>query len=123
MCFLVISVSKYLVFLIKGEMTVVLPGGLDYENINLYRLYVTVTDNTGLFSTETLWVEVVDVNEAPSLTNLPANLTLPEDFAGNADVYKLTGTDPDANYTLTYLIAPTPDDGAFYLDGKTSFTL
>ncbi|ASJ70624.1 tandem-95 repeat protein [Granulosicoccus antarcticus] len=63
----------------------------DFDNNNIYDLTVQVEDGAGLSATLGVTVNVVDVNEAPSLT--VSELWTTEGFTG--DIGMITFTDPD----------------------------
>jgi hypothetical protein len=103
-----------------GELTTV--GLLDFEETNSYVLAVTVTDDgsPSLASIASITVDILDVNEAPSLTNTTGG-------SGEVDqVYSgtigATGSDPDAGDTLTYEKVSGPAWLAIAPDGALSGT-
>ncbi|WMS88925.1 Ig-like domain-containing protein [Pleionea litopenaei] len=71
------------------------------ENVNFT---VVVADTTGLTDSQSFSVDVVDVNEAPSISSSPVT-TLEE---RNLYTYAVVATDPDANDVLTYSLPQGP---------------
>ncbi len=86
----------------SGKITVANPAPLDFETNSSLTVEVTVTDNgtPPLSDTETVTINLTNVNEAPVITALTR--TLPENPALNSLVETVIADDPDAGQTLTY---------------------
>lgn len=90
---------------VTGEISAPSNPGFDYENISQYLLEVTVDDGN-LTATETLTVNVIDVNEKPTFDNLPGLVYLPEDTLPSYVVYNLLSTDPEGDKVNYSLVSP-----------------
>ena len=80
---------------------------LDYETLNSYSLTVSVSDGT-LSITASLTITVTNINDAPYVTNLPANVTVIENDV-TAAVIDVNATDPDDN-NITFTLSGTGSD-------------
>ncbi len=94
-----------------GEITVTNPSAINYESATSFTLDVRVQDVGGLFSTQTVTINITDVNEAPTL-NPGGPYTVAENSANNTLVATMTASDPDAN-ALTWSITSGNDRGIF----------
>jgi T5SS/PEP-CTERM-associated repeat protein len=95
-------------------------GGLDYETQSSYDLVVIATDNT-LLKTETHFtVNVLDANEAPTITSGGGadvvNLAIDEN---TPFVTQVQASDPDAGNVPTFSIIGGADKDAFQIDVET----
>ncbi|MBF0294938.1 MAG: cadherin domain-containing protein [Magnetococcales bacterium] len=84
----------------SGTITVSDVAQMNYEVNKSFALSVTVKDPKGTTGTATVTINLTDVNEPPTATNLAAN----EAFAEDAAAFKLVPivvSDPDAGGTLT----------------------
>lgn len=79
----------------------------DYETLNSYSLTVSVSDGT-LSITASLTITVTNINDAPYVTNLPANVTVFENDV-TAAVIDVNATDPDDN-NITFTLSGTGSD-------------
>ena len=84
-------------------------GPIDYETTNTYELTVEVSDGL-LTDTATLTIDVVDVNGAPTLDDLQANV--PENAVANRLVTTVVRRDVDGD-ALTYSITGGNGAGDF----------
>ena len=84
------------------------PGSLDYETTSQYQLTVTVSDPDGLTDVQVVTVNILDVNEAPVIQNLPHSVTIAEDTAGNTAVYAVSTVDQEGD-GIVYTITPSSD--------------
>ncbi|MGD1928409.1 MAG: cadherin-like domain-containing protein [Leptolyngbyaceae cyanobacterium] len=96
------SVRAFAINATTGELTVNDPGDLNFEGgSNNYELEITAKDGAGFSDTETVFVQVTDVNEAPAIVslNVPAAA-----FEGTP--VSVTGQifDPDQGDTQTLTI-------------------
>ena len=80
---------------------------LDYETLNSYSLTVSVSDGA-LSITGSLTITVANINDAPYVTNLPANVTVIENDV-TAAVMDVNATDPDDN-NITFTLSGTGSD-------------
>lgn len=106
-----------------GQITVLRPSVLNYETASQYTLQIRVTDggNPSLSATRSVRVNLIDVNEAPSI---PANqrLTVADQPPINTIVGTVIATDPDlstTNKTLTYAITGGNTDDAFAINAAS----
>ena len=79
------------------------PANLDYEKDSVYNLTITIVDSYGLTVIEMITLDIVDVNEAPVIHNLPEILKIAEDETGEMVVFTVDATDEDGdviNYTM-----------------------
>lgn len=84
---------------------VVLTGLLDFESRTSYVLQVSATDSAGGVGEGTLTVDVLDVNEAPSISD--AEFTITDTFKAGDTVGTLDASDPDAGDTMKYSVTGT----------------
>ena len=80
---------------------------LDYETLNSYSLTVSVSDGT-LSIAASLTITVTNINDAPYVTNLPANVTVVENDV-TAAVIDVNATDPDDS-NITFTLSGTGSD-------------
>ena len=85
---------------------------------NVYDITVTASDGSLSSTSQPVAITVTNTNEAPSITSAAA-----ASFAENATgtVYTATGSDPDANTTLTFVLGGT--DAALFNINTTSGAL
>ncbi len=76
---------------------------LDHEAAESINVTVTATDQGGLSTSQTITINVGDVNEAPGAIGL-SNATVDENAAG-AVVGALSAADPDAGDTLAFAVS------------------
>lgn len=88
---------------------------LDYETVNSYSLTVSVSDGT-VNTTTSLKISVTNINDAPYVTNLPANVTVVENDV-TASVIDVNATDPDGN-NITFTLSGTGSD-VFLINSAT----
>jgi len=92
----------------------------DADINNSYIVIVQVSDGVGT-DTQTLTVNVTDVNETPADIALSAS-SINENVAANSTMGTLSSTDPDAGNTFTYtLVAGTgdTDNASFNISGSS----
>lgn len=104
-----------------GQITVSNPAALNYETTTQFILQVKATDGGNLSDTQSVTVNVTDVNEIPSIT---ANqvFSIAENSALNTSVGTVLATDPDltgAFKTLTYSITGGNTNNAFFINATT----
>lgn len=104
-----------------GTITVANSAVLDYEKASTYNLQITANDSAAPSTpgTNTVRVNLTDVNEAPTNVGL-SNTTIVDRRAAGTLVGTLNATDPDAGNTFTYVLAGTSADNAsFTVVGNT----
>ena len=103
--------SPFAINATTGEITIRDAAAFDFEGSAPTSVDVTVTDAGGLTSTQTLTVNVTNVNEGPALTfedsgdNTVTAVDVAENTAAGTVIATAAGTDPDAGDTLTYSIS------------------
>jgi hypothetical protein len=100
-----------------GEITVATPGAADFESSPVFTLDVEVSDASGLTATQTVTVNLTNVNESPMLAGF--TIALPENSAAGTVMGFVSGSDPDAGDTLSYAITAGNGAGAFTIDPAT----
>ncbi|XP_048729924.2 protocadherin-like protein [Ostrea edulis] len=83
-------------------------------------LYISVTD--GLISVQTLLsVDILNLNNQPNITNLPASVSVDEDIAGGTVIFTVTSQDLDLTDSLTYTftVSPITAQGLFSFDSTS----
>ncbi len=90
----------------------------DFNGDNRYDVIVQASDGT-FTDQQTLQINVVNANDAPTGATLSANTVLESAPAGTL-IGTVVGTDPDAGDVLTYAFAPGGDAaGRFVINGAT----
>src|SRR6056300_954907 len=90
-------------FSVSSDGTVTLASGLDYETTSSYSLTLTASDGANSVS-ETLTINVGDINEAPSLTNSIAASSFAENIAIGTTIATSSVSDPEAG-AITYSLS------------------
>ena len=100
-----------------GALTLTAPA-LDFENTSSFAVTLIATD-TGSGTQTVLPVEIFvsNVNEAPTLTPIPATI-VPEDTPVGSTVANAVGTDIDGD-ALSYSITDGTGQGVFTIDADT----
>jgi len=108
------SSSSFAITSGDGVVSTVNNPGLDYETSTSYVLTISTTDGS-VSSTQDLTVNLIDVNEHPSITSA-LTVSVPEGTTGT--IYTITATDPEgAALTYAWTVSFTPLSGAtFTLD-------
>jgi hypothetical protein len=107
-------------FSVSSDGTVTLASGLDYETATAYAITLTASDGANSVS-ETLTINVGDINEAPSLTNSLAASSFAENVATGTTIAAASASDPEAQ-TITYSISGTGSEN-FAIDADGNVTL
>ncbi len=107
-------------FTVSSDGTVTLASGLDYETATAYAITLTASDGANSVS-ETLTINVGDINEAPSLTNSLAASSFAENVATGTTIATSSASDPEAG-TITYSISGTGSEN-FAIDANGNVTL
>ncbi|XP_061176116.1 protocadherin Fat 1-like isoform X2 [Saccostrea echinata] len=87
---------------------------LKFETNAAIDLYVTVSDGS-ISVTEKLRVQLTNLNNIPTFTNLPATISVNENTASGTVLHTLTSYDADAGATLSYTwtVTPPAESGKF----------
>jgi VCBS repeat-containing protein len=103
-----------------GVLTVADGSLLNYESATSHTVTVRVTDSGGLTYDESFTINVVNVNEAPTITSdgggAAASMTVAENTTA---VTTVAASDVDAGTTLTYSITGGADASRFRIDSAT----
>lgn len=110
-----------------GVITVADSSLLDYEDITSFSLTIQVTDSygdgaggEGLVTTQSVTINLNDVNEAPTFDQADYTFSVEENSAAATSVGTVTGSDVDADDTsLTYGISGGTGDGLFEINTAT----
>jgi methionine-rich copper-binding protein CopC len=108
----------------SGLITVANGSLLNFESKSSYSLTVQAKDGGGLTSSNTVAINLTDVNETPVLDDV--FFEVPENSAAGTVVGLLAGVDPDTtapNKSLTYVIVSGNESGAFGLNSAGQLTV
>ncbi len=102
-----------------GVLTVSNAAALNFESVTLFNLTVRATDNgvPALSSTATIRVNVLNVNEAPTVT--AATFSLAENTANGTTVGTVAAADPDAGQSRAFAITGGNTNNAFSINATT----
>ncbi|XP_048404004.2 cadherin-related family member 3-like [Stegostoma tigrinum] len=82
---------------------------LDFETTTRYTLQLLVKDEKDSSASQTIIINILDVNEPPAflgtLAEKDAEVYIAEDTAVNTPIYKVAAKDPDKNDVLTYSLS------------------
>ncbi len=90
-------------------------AAFDYEARDSYEVVIQVQDSAGNTYSETVTINVADVNEAP--TDIALSGALVNENESGAVIATLSSSDPDANDTAQYMIADDAS-GLFEITGN-----
>ena len=90
---------------------------LNYEATREYSIKITVTDDDGLDSTETVVIDVLDKNEEPIL--LPGKFFVYENSPIGTVVGTVSATDPDGTEYFQFSVAQNTENNEFQIDETT----
>ncbi|MDB2599747.1 cadherin repeat domain-containing protein [Gammaproteobacteria bacterium] len=107
-------------FSVSSDGTVTLASGLDYETATAYAITLTASDGTNSVS-ETLTINVGDINEAPSLTNSLAASSFAENVSTGTTIATASASDPESQ-TISYSLSGTGSE-KFSVDSAGNITL
>jgi len=96
----------------------------DFENTNIYFIYVQTNDLNGGTYTKQLTIRVIDANDAPSDLQL-SNASVNENRPAGTFVGEMITTDQDANTSFTYTLVNgvgDADNGNFSIQNDSIFT-
>ena len=109
--------------LVGSEMCIrdrTLASALDYETATAYEITLTASDGDNSVS-ETLTINVGDINEAPSLSSTLAAESFAENVATGTTIATSSARDPEAG-TITYSISGTGSEN-FAIDADGNVTV
>ncbi|XP_075406999.1 cadherin-related family member 3-like [Tenrec ecaudatus] len=92
---------------------------LDFETVALYSLVIYAKDNQGATASQTIAIQIADVNEPPAFTgslsqsDQVAEIYILEDTAPGTVIYRAAAKDPE-DAVLEYFISP--EDSGFTID-------
>ncbi|MDC0885389.1 cadherin domain-containing protein, partial [Gammaproteobacteria bacterium] len=107
-------------FSVSSDGTVTLASGLDYETATGYAITLTASDGANSVS-ETLTINVGDINEAPSLTNSLAASSFAENVSTGTTIATASASDPESQ-TISYSLSGTGSE-KFSVDSAGNITL
>ncbi len=101
-----------------GVLTVANFAALNFELTPIFTLVIKVQDNgSGILSSQAnITISLVDINEAPVITN--QSLSIAENSANGANVGTVIATDPDAGQTKAFSILSGNTNGAFVINAS-----
>ncbi|KAM4651990.1 cadherin-related family member 3-like [Discoglossus pictus] len=92
---------------------------LNYETVPLYTLQVLVEDNKGTSATQTIVIEITNINKAPvftgALAKKDAEVYIAENTAVSTVIYTVSAKDPDHD-VVKYTITIAPGNTGFVID-------
>lgn len=97
--------SHFTIHSLTGLVT--LTQALNFEDVAMYVLTVTLSDGEGEVNVTTLTVEVIDLNDSPSFVNTPFSAAIDENTEIGTRVIQTSATDEDLNSTLAYSLSGT----------------
>ncbi|MBK7172698.1 MAG: cadherin domain-containing protein [Bacteroidales bacterium] len=111
--------SAFIINPLTGEISVANSMALDFEVTPAFNLIIEVTDNglVPLSSTAVITIDLLNVNETPSVSN--QQFTINENSINGFIVGNILASDPDSGDALTYNIINGNTNGAFDLDQIT----
>ncbi|KAM7062992.1 cadherin-related family member 3-like [Molossus nigricans] len=84
---------------------------LDFETVALYSLVIFAKDNQGTTASQTIFIQIADVNETPTFSGTLAQrdqvteIYIPEDTAPGTVIYRVAAKDPE-DAVLKYCLSP-----------------
>ena len=92
-----------------------IPSALDYETKPFYNLTITVSDAGNLTAVREISINILDVNEAPVIQNLPDTVTIAEDVMGKIPVLTVITVDQDGD-VINYSMSSNPSSAPFEIN-------
>ena len=93
-------------FTIQSQTGLVsLAQALNFEDVAMYVLTVTVSDGKGGVNITTITVEVIDQNDQPSFVNAPFSAAIDENIDVGTQVVLASAADEDDNDSLVYSLS------------------
>ena len=103
-----------------GEITVADNTNLNYESATSYVLGIQVGDGANTSATETVTINVTDVNDVTPTITAGQSFNVAEDAANSTSVGTVAATDPDTVGSLTgWTIVSGNGDGVFQINAST----
>jgi parallel beta-helix repeat protein len=101
---------------LSGVLSVASTSALNYEAATSFSLIIKVQDNGegNLSSEATIIVNVLNINESPSISN--QSFSINENAENGEIVGSIIASDPDSGQTLTYSIISGNTNNAFFLN-------
>ena len=109
------SDSKFTINSTTGAITTA--ASLNYEDETQYTLGIAVSDGLNTSTTSQV-IHISNVNEAPTIASMNT-VSLAENVSSGTSVATASGSDVDANTTLTYSITAGNGDGKFTINSST----
>ena len=107
-------------FSVSSDGTVTLASALDYETATAYEITLTASDGDNTVS-ETLTINVGDINEAPTVSTTLAASSVAEDAATGTTVATSSASDPESS-SISYSLSGTGSDN-FSVDANGNVTV
>jgi hypothetical protein len=107
-------------FAVSSDGTVTLASALDYETATAYEITLTANDGANSVS-QTITVNVGDINEAPTVSTTLAASSFAEDVATGTTVATSSASDPESS-TITYSLSGTGSSN-FSVDANGKVTV
>ena len=103
----------------SGELFLAKGVKLNYESAKSYSLQIKVQNksNTELYTSITIGVNVLDVNENPTISD--QSFSIPENSQNNTEIGSVIATDVDAGQSLNYSIIQSTISNAVNVDAIT----
>ena len=107
-------------FAVSSDGTVTLANSLDYETATAYEITLTANDGANSVS-QTITVNVGDINEAPTVSATLAASSFAEDVSTGTTIATSSASDPESS-TITYSLSGTGSDN-FSVDANGNVTV
>ena len=107
-------------FSVNSDGTVTLASALDYETATAYEITLTASDGDNTVS-ETLIINVGDINEAPTVSTTLAASSVAEDTATGTTIATSSASDPESS-SITYSLSGTGSEN-FSIDANGNVTV
>jgi hypothetical protein len=102
----------------SGQLTVQTSSELDHETTDQYVLTVEVRDSGLLTDTALITIDIIDVNEAPTITP-DQDFSIPENSLFNTNVGTVAANDPDDGDDILFSITSGNLNNAFTINVNT----
>ncbi|WP_461640341.1 cadherin domain-containing protein [Labilibaculum euxinus] len=105
----------------SGAITVTDNSGIDYETTTSYTYAVTVSDGTNTSASETITINITDVNDVAPIVTASQTFNIDEDASNTTSVGTVLATDSDATATTfsSWTITAGNTDGIFAVNSTT----
>ena len=105
----------------SGELTIADNAGLDRETIASYTLTVIVEDGVNTSATQTLTIDIEDVNDIAPIITAGQSFAIDENLGNNASVGTVLATDGDVDPTTfsDWTLVAGNDQGVFAINPST----